>query len=161
MEALVPRVTKPGGVRPSAVPEPSAAATAATASPRFPDGSAFAAYRTDGCRRDCLHLNRALVVRETNKTTLKLKHTVMYLHGISLELTLACLHSVRPHVINIFVAPSSAVLKPSTPRSATTDPAGLLELATFCARYLVNWGDNRRDNWRGDSSSDYELPFRF
>ena len=56
MEALVPRVTKLGGANTSAVPEPRTAATAAITSAIFPDGAAFAAYRTDGCRRDCLHI---------------------------------------------------------------------------------------------------------
>ena len=47
----------------------------------------------------------------------------MQLHVIGLELTFAGLHSIGPHVINIFAAKSSAVLEPSTARSATTDSA--------------------------------------
>ena len=55
----------------------------------------------------------------------------MHLHAIGLELTFAGLHAFRPPVINISVADSSAVLEPSTARSATTDSAGFLEDATL------------------------------
>ena len=51
----------------------------------------------------------------------------MHIRVISLELTFAGLHALRPHVINVSVAGTSAVLKPSTARSATTDSAGFLE----------------------------------
>jgi len=50
----------------------------------------------------------------------------------------AGLHAFRPPVINISVAESSAVLEPSTPRSATTDSAGFLERATLWARNLIS-----------------------
>ena len=42
---------------------------------------------------------------------------------IGLELTFAGLHTFRPLVVNILAAKSSAVLEPSTARSATTDSA--------------------------------------
>ena len=53
----------------------------------------------------------------------------MYLlsHGVTLELTCAGRHALEPPVINIFGADTSAVLKPSTARSATTGSAGFLE----------------------------------
>ena len=54
---------------------------------------------------------------------------------ISLELTCAGLHAVKPPVINVSVAGTSAVLKPSTARSAATDSAGFLERATLWARH--------------------------
>ena len=47
----------------------------------------------------------------------------MKLHVIGLELTFACLHAFGPYVINVFAAKSSAVLEPSTARSAATDSA--------------------------------------
>ena len=45
------------------------------------------------------------------------------LHGISLGLTFAGLRALKPHVIYVFVCSTSAVLVPSTARSAATDPA--------------------------------------
>ena len=55
----------------------------------------------------------------------------MYLHAISLALTFASLHALKPPVINVSVASTSTVLKPSTARSATTDSAGFLERAAL------------------------------
>ena len=54
---------------------------------------------------------------------------------VSLELTFAGRHALIPLVVNIFVAVASAVLKPSTARSATTLSAGFLERAAFEARH--------------------------
>ena len=61
-----------------------------------------------------------------------------YLHALSLELTFAGLHSFKPPVINISIASTSTVLKPSTVRSATTDSAGFLERATFWTHHRIN-----------------------
>ena len=61
-----------------------------------------------------------------------------YLHGFGLELTLAGFHALRPPVINIFVADTSAVLIPSTARSAATDSAGLRERDTLCTRHSLS-----------------------
>ena len=45
----------------------------------------------------------------------------MYLScAVSLELTFAGCQSLKPHMSNIFAVDTSAVLKPSTARSATT-----------------------------------------
>ena len=56
----------------------------------------------------------------------------MYLsYVVSLELTFAGCHSLKPHVSNIFAVYTSAVLKPSTARSATTVSAGFRERAAF------------------------------
>ena len=57
----------------------------------------------------------------------------MYLYAVSLELTFAGRHALKPLVINIVVEGTSTVLKPSTTRSATTLSAGFLERATFGA----------------------------
>ena len=63
----------------------------------------------------------------------------MYLqYAVSLELTCADRHSLKPLVINIFVMGTSAVLKPSTIRSATTASAGFLERAAFGACYCFS-----------------------
>ena len=56
--------------------------------------------------------------------------------SLSLELTFAGLHALKPPVINVSVACTSAVLKPITARSTTTDSAGFLESAAVWARYL-------------------------
>ena len=54
--------------------------------------------------------------------------------NVSLELTFAGRHTLKPLMINIFLACISAVLKPSTARSATAVSAGFLERPTFGAR---------------------------
>ena len=61
--------------------------------------------------------------------------------GISLGLTFAQLRALKPGVINVFLANTSTVLKPSAARSATTNSAGFLERAAFRARHLIARGD--------------------
>ena len=56
-------------------------------------------------------------------------------HAVSLGLTFAGRHALKPFVTNIFVAGTSAVLKPSTARSATTASAGFLERAAVGASH--------------------------
>ena len=60
-----------------------------------------------------------------------------YLHVISLELTFAGLHALRPPVVNVYVAGTSAFIKPSTVRSAATNSAGFLERTAFWARHRI------------------------
>ena len=73
---------------------------------------------------------------------------MMYLHDVSLELTCTGLHAVRPCMISIAVAGTSAALVPRTTRSATTDLAGFLEGAALETR---NHAPNHRgDDWRAD-----------
>ena len=55
----------------------------------------------------------------------------MYLRVRRLELTFARLDALKPTVTNVRVGSTSAVLKPSTTRSATTDPPGFLERAAL------------------------------
>ena len=62
----------------------------------------------------------------------------MHLHALSLELTFAGLHALKPPVINVSVAGTSTVLKPSTTRSATTDSAGFPERAALWARHRIS-----------------------
>ena len=58
----------------------------------------------------------------------------MYLkYVVSFELTFAGRHALKPHVAKVFVVGASAVLKPSTTRSATALSAGFLERAAFGA----------------------------
>ena len=59
----------------------------------------------------------------------------MYWYPVSLELTFTGRHALKPLVINIFVAGTSALLEPSTTRSAATISAGFLEGAAFGARH--------------------------
>ena len=62
---------------------------------------------------------RALV----NETNSSRQCLVMQLRVFSIQLTFARRHTIIPLVINIAGAKSSAVLEPSTTRSATTDSA--------------------------------------
>ena len=65
----------------------------------------------------------------------------MQLHVISLELTFAGLRAFRPPVINIFAAKSSAIIDPSTARSATTDSTGFLEGAAVWTYHNCRGGE--------------------
>ena len=56
---------------------------------------------------------------------------MVYLHGISDELTCACLHALGPCMMSVSVTRASAVLEPRTTGSATTDLAGFLEGAAL------------------------------
>ena len=58
----------------------------------------------------------------------------MYLHAVNLQLTCAGLHALKPSVIHVAFTGTSALLKPSTARSATTGSAGFLEGVALCAR---------------------------
>ena len=51
-----------------------------------------------------------------------------------LKLTFADVHAFKPAVIDVSVADTSAVLVPSTARSAATDSAGFLEHAALRTR---------------------------
>ena len=65
-----------------------------------------------------------VTIHQSNKpNTLSSHCLVMQLHVIGLELTFAGIYTFKPPVINVFAATSSAVLKPSTARSAATDCA--------------------------------------
>ena len=72
----------------------------------------------------------------------------------NIELTFAGLHAIRPPVINVSVAATSTVLKPSTAGSATTDSAGFLERTALWTRHLVDREGGRAD-WCGDWCADY------
>ena len=64
---------------------------------------------------------------------------------MGIGLTFAGLHALKPLVINASVAGTSAVLVPSTARSATTNFAGLRKLATLWAFHLMS--NRRGDGW--------------
>ena len=65
-----------------------------------------------------------LGIGQTNeRKRLSIRWLVMHLHTIDLPLTFTGLQTFGPLVLNIFVAKSSAVLEPSTARSATTGSA--------------------------------------
>ena len=81
------------------------------------------------------------VVKETKN--------IIYKHALSLELTFASSHALKPFVISVAVAgTSSTFFIPSTTRSATTDSAGFLERAAFWARH--RFSDRCGDGWRAD-----------
>ena len=71
----------------------------------------------------------------------------MYIHAVNLELTFADLRAFKPPVINISVADTSAILIPSTARSATTDSTGFLERAALRAPRGNNWHVRRLGDW--------------
>ena len=56
------------------------------------------------------------------------------------ELTCASLRALNPTVVNVSVASTSTVTKPSTARSAATDSAGFPELAALWARHGISNG---------------------
>ena len=56
-------------------------------------------------------------------------------YAVALELTFTRRHALKPLVVNICVADTSTIRKPSTARSAATVSAGFLERATFGARH--------------------------
>ena len=57
---------------------------------------------------------------------------------MNIGLTCAGLHTLKPHVIHVSVADTSAVLKPSATRSATTNFAGFLERPALWARHQAS-----------------------
>ena len=108
----------------STVSEPRTAGTTTTAFSRLLNVAAFAAHGPAGHRRrDHWYLHMRALVKETKSKTLSSHRLVMQPHVVTLELTFAGLHAFRPPMTNIFAAKSSAVLEPSTTRSATTDSA--------------------------------------
>ena len=68
----------------------------------------------------------------------------IYLPGVSLGLTFAGLDAVKPPVISVSAAGTSAVLEPSATRSATTESAGFPEHTALSARHLIGRGDGER-----------------
>ena len=79
-------------------------------------------------------------------------------HDFSLRLTFAGLDALRPHVISVSVARTSAILKPSTTGSATTDSAGFRERTALRARRRMStrYADGRRGGYPAYS----EIPLR-
>ena len=80
----------------------------------------------------CSHVeNGANMQSETRSINTVIELTWAYIHGVSLELTCAGLHALRPSVISVHAACTSALLEPSTTGSATTDLARFLEGAAL------------------------------
>ena len=132
----------------STVSEPGTSATATTVSPRSRDGAASGAYGNGGRRcRVCRGVCVALTKTKGGKSVASwycLDENVLY--TVSLELTFAVQHALKPFVINVFVAGTPAVLVPGTTRSATAVSTGFRERATFGAYLLFNgwWRADRR-----------------
>ena len=141
----MPRVIKVCGTCNSTVFEPRTTATATTSLFRFLDDAAFYAYGTADRRSDgwCyIYVGIGLRHKEENAVTVNSHCLVcvisLYVHVINLKLTFASPDALKPPVTNVPVANTSAILKPSTARSATTDSAGFLELAALRALYLMS-----------------------
>ena len=61
----------------------------------------------------------------------------MYLNTVNIELTFAGIRAFKPPVINVSPASTSAVIIPSTTRSATTDSPRFLKLAALWTLHLI------------------------
>ena len=119
LDARVPRVTELGITSTSTVSEPRTTVTTTTAFPRFTNHATVVTYGDDDRpRRDCWYVYVSIGQRK-NREKLSSHCLVMQLHVIIF--TFAGIQAFRPHVISIFAATSSTVLKPSTARSAATD----------------------------------------
>ena len=135
-DALIPRAIKFCVTGTSAFPKPRTTATATTPHARFPDRAAFGAYGTDCRRRGCWSAYVGVGHRHKRRTRYNNHRARMHLPpGIYFKRTFASLQTLKPPVIYVSVAGTSAVLKPSTARSATTAPARFLERAAFGARH--------------------------
>ena len=126
LDALVPRVMELGVTSSSAVSEPRTTATAATDFSRFRDRAAFGAYQPDCRRRDCscAYVGNTQTQNQEKQSPLGITQD---LHG----LTFAGLESLKPPVISVSVASASALLIPSTARSATADFVRFSECAAL------------------------------
>ena len=136
-------MTKVCVISTSTVFEPRTTVSATTSFARFLDDTAFGAYGTVGRRSDgwWLHVDIGQYNKEKNAIIVKSHCLVcvsLYLHVISLELTFASLGALKPPVINVPVANTPAILKPSTARSATTGFAGFLERVASWARHRTS-----------------------
>ena len=158
LNAFVPLVIKVCVTCTSAVFEPRTTASATTSFARFLDYAAFGAYGAGDRRADtwCLHVDIGQHDKGGNALIVKSRCLIcvsMYAHFITRELTFANLHARRPPVTNFSVACTSAVLKPSTARSTTTDSARFLEHAAPWACHRIS--DGRGDNY--NRRADYQL----
>ena len=106
----------------SAVSEPRTTVTAATNFPGFLDDTAFAAYRTDGYRRGCWRIYVRIDQHDKHGNNHCSLWKRIYLYGGRVTLTFTGLDSVNPTVISVCASGASAVLIPSTARTATARP---------------------------------------
>ena len=98
---------------------------------------------------------RAFVKAKNRKRQTVVVFYPWQLYDISLALTCAGLHAIGPRVIDTFAAKSSAVLEPSSARSATTDSAGFPECgALWTSCDTMDRGGVR---WRADRLPGYEF----
>ena len=139
IDALVPRVITLAVTSTSAVSEPRATATAATAFSGSHDDAAFGAYGPDGrCRGCCWCVCVCVSLAKTQRQKHENSHCLVceriYLPDISLGLTFAGIDALKPPVIRVSVAGTSTILIPSAARSATTDSTGFVKRATLWAR---------------------------
>ena len=141
--ALQPRVIKFSIVGAPAVLEPRTTVAATTHFAGFLDDAALRTHGTaQRCRdRCCWHVTNG----QTHATRKTLPTPILSVDNhvstdVNLGLTSAGLHARKPAVTQTSVADTSAVLVPSTTRSATTDSSGFTERPAFCACHT------RRDN---------------
>ena len=131
-DSLVPGMIKLCVASSATVFEPRTAATTTTNLTGFLDSNTFGAYGTGNC---CGCSGSYVEIGQRYKEKKLLYHCLVcarrHLHGINIELTFAGLQALRPPVTNVSVACSSAVIIPSTARSATTDYTRLCKHAAL------------------------------
>ena len=132
----MPRGMELGVASTYAVSEPRAAATTATAFPRFRDDATFPAFGPDGRRHGSWCVCVGII-----QNSLVCTRILLHVNGI--ELTFASHDALRPRVICVSVAGTATVLIPSTARSATTNSPRFLERAA-----LGTLRAGRHGNWR-------------
>ena len=141
-DAVEPCVTKFCVITSSTVTEPRTAVTATTRLAGFLNGAAFGAYKFACVRHDCW-CSHVSINQRSRKSVDSCCWATLYMLSTFARLTFAGCHAVKPRVFHVSVAGSSAVLRPSTAGSATTDSAGFLERAALraCPRLSDRWGD--------------------
>ena len=71
------------------------------------------------------------IVKDIQRKNKYSGHDLVRARTVSIELTFAGLHALKPAVISVSVVSTSTVPKPSTTRSATTYSVGLCKLAAL------------------------------
>ena len=140
--ALVPGVKQLDVTSTSAASKPRTTATTTTDFSRFLDDAALGTYQTDCRRRDCTCVYIQTCIK-TKREKARSNRSLLVQHEgvVGIGLTFAGLHALKPAVISVAVAGTSAVFIPSTSRSTTTGSGGVLECTTLWAHHIASRGD--------------------
>ena len=131
LDALVPRVLKLCVAISATASEPGTATTATAKFTGFLNSAALETCAIDVCCSDCCcwhvqsgQIQKTKPLRQAQSSANKNAST-----PVNLGLTFASLHALKPAVTHVSIANTSAILVPSTARSATTDSPRFLECA--------------------------------